>query len=149
MYRESATTFAKSSACRTLLDKGEKNVGYEGARMRARSKTHSGICVREETRSPCRRSMSSGMNSCRMRASSRARRSAVRHFCERQNTKQKERSLGNRGDVLPGISVSGTSQSIVNNLSICSRALDTKPCTLPLKKRWGTINKKERAPRNP
>src|SRR6266702_7332343 len=31
-------------------------------------------------------------------------------------------------DVLAGVSVSGTSQSVVSSLTICSCALDTKPC---------------------
>ena len=39
--------------------------------------THSGMCVRDETRSVCRRSMSSGTKSCLIRANSRARRSAA------------------------------------------------------------------------
>lgn len=44
--------------------------------------------------------------------------------------------------ILAGTSVSGTSQSIVNNLSICSRAPVTRSCTLLLeKRRWGRENK--------
>ena len=98
------------------------------------------MCVREETRSPCRRSISSGMNICRIRASSRPRRSATRHYPKVSH--QKKGNIDEQGHVLAVTSVSGTSQSIVNNLSICSRTLDTRSCILLLKKyRWGREKK--------
>jgi hypothetical protein len=93
MYRESATTFAKSRACRTLLNKGKEKktmVGHEDARVRGKRRTHSGMCVREETRSPCRRSISSGMNICRIRPSSRPRRSAKKHCSKVSHQKKRK-----------------------------------------------------------
>ena len=92
------------------------------------------MCIREETRSPCRRSISSGMNICRIRASSRPRRSATRHSSKVSHPKKG--NIEGQSHVLAGASVSGTSQSIVNNLSICSRALDTRSCILLLEKHW-------------
>jgi hypothetical protein len=87
--------------------------------------------LREETRGPCRRSISSGMNilsdtSQFPRRSAARRCSAVSH--------QKKVNVDEQGHVLAGTSVSGTSQSMVNNLSICSRALDIRSCILLLEK---------------
>ncbi len=91
-----------------------------------KERTRSSMCVREETRNTCRQSMSSGMSSRQVRASSHPRRSAIRHCHE----VRLQDIIDEQGHVLAGISDSETSRSRVNNLSICSRALDTNPCVL-------------------
>lgn len=69
-----------------------------GCATKEEKDTHSGMCVRDETRSVCRRSMSSGTNKCLIRANSRERRSAtiIQLHDEQQEMGSRTRRTGRR-----------------------------------------------------